>query len=202
IVFPGGVGTAEEILYILGILLHPDNANMPFPLIFTGPASSAEYFVRIDQFIAATLGAEAQQHYQIIIDEPTKVARTMEAGIKKVRAFRKEHGDAYYFNWLLKIDHELQQPFVPTHEAMHALQLDQGQSLHQLAANLRRAFSGVVAGNVKEQGIRAIDQFGPFEIHGERAIMQSMDALLRSFVEQSRMKLPGTAYTPCYRIVQ
>ena len=26
IVFPGGAGTAEEILYILGILLHPDNA--------------------------------------------------------------------------------------------------------------------------------------------------------------------------------
>ena len=25
VVFPGGVGTAEEILYLLGILLHPDN---------------------------------------------------------------------------------------------------------------------------------------------------------------------------------
>jgi hypothetical protein len=59
-----------------------------------------------------------------------------------------------------------------------------------------------VAGNVKEQGIRAIEQFGPFEIHGERHIMQSMDALLRSFVEQGRMKLPGSTYTPCYRIIQ
>ena len=39
VVFPGGVGTAEEILYLLGILLHPDNAGIPFPLIFTGPAS-------------------------------------------------------------------------------------------------------------------------------------------------------------------
>lgn len=35
IVFPGGVGTAEEILYLLGILLHPDNAKREFPLIFT-----------------------------------------------------------------------------------------------------------------------------------------------------------------------
>jgi predicted Rossmann-fold nucleotide-binding protein len=39
IVFPGGVGTAEEILYLLGILLHPDNAGTPFPLVFTGPRS-------------------------------------------------------------------------------------------------------------------------------------------------------------------
>jgi len=28
-----------------------------------------------------------------------------------------------------------------------------------------------------------------------------MDALLASFVEQSRMKLPGKAYVPCYTIV-
>ena len=35
IVFPGGVGTTEEILYLLGILLHPENANIPFPFIFT-----------------------------------------------------------------------------------------------------------------------------------------------------------------------
>ncbi len=202
VVFPGGAGTAEEILYILGILLHPDNAQIPFPLIFTGPASAADYFVQIDRFVADTLGEEARRHYKIIINDPVQVAREMEAGIKHVRAFRKERGDAYYFNWLLKIDHEFQRPFVPTHDAMRGLKLHREQDAHVLAANLRRAFSGVVAGNVKEQGIRAIEQYGPFELHGERAIMKSMDALLRSFVEQERMKLPGSAYTPCYRIMQ
>src|SRR3546814_6288695 len=30
IVFPGGVGTAEEILYLLGILLREENAQLPF----------------------------------------------------------------------------------------------------------------------------------------------------------------------------
>src|SRR6202000_1478179 len=54
VVFPGGAGTAEEILYILGILLHPDTADLPFPLIFTGPASASAYFEQIDQFIGAT----------------------------------------------------------------------------------------------------------------------------------------------------
>jgi hypothetical protein len=29
-----------------------------------------------------------------------------------------------------------------------------------------------------------------------------MDALLASFVAQSRMKLAGKPYTPCYRVIQ
>ncbi|MBI1891540.1 MAG: LOG family protein [Burkholderiales bacterium] len=202
VVFPGGAGTAEEILYVLGILLHPDNAQLPFPLIFTGPESAADYFAQIDQFIADTLGKEAQQRYQIIINDPAKVAQEMQAGVKKVREFRKDKADAYYFNWLLKIDHEFQKPFLPTHDNMRSLHLHKNQETHLLAANLRRAFSGVVAGNVKDQGIRAIEQHGPFEIHGDDAIMASMDALLSSFVAHHRMKLPGKKYTPCYRIVK
>ncbi|MBC7500375.1 MAG: LOG family protein [Herminiimonas sp.] len=201
VVFPGGAGTAEEILYILGILLHPENAHLPFPLIFTGPATSAAYFERIDHFIGATLGPEAQKRYEIIVDDPVRVAQLMDAGIKEVRAFRKARTDAYYFNWSLKIDVEFQRPFLPTHESMRNLHLQKDQPKHILAANLRRAFSGVVAGNVKEQGIRAIEQHGIFEIHGDKSIMASMDQLLASFVAQRRMKLPGKAYVPCYRIV-
>ena len=202
VVFPGGAGTAEEILYVLGILLHPDNVDIPFPLIFTGPESSREYFVQINQFISDTLGPEAQQRYKIIIDDPELVAREMQAGIKQVREFRKSRGDAYYYNWLLKIDHEFQRPFAPTHENMRNLSLHKNQEVHLLAANLRRAFSGVVAGNVKDEGIRAIEKFGHFEIHGDAAIMGPMDALLASFVVQHRMKLAGKAYTPCYRVIQ
>ena len=202
VVFPGGAGTAEEILYILGILLHPDNKDMPFPLIFTGPDSSGDYFKEIDQFIAGTLGKDAQQRYQIIIDDSVQVAREMLAGINQVRAFRKEKGDAYYFNWLLKIDQMFQQTFVPTHENMSNLALHKNQESHLLAANLRRAFSGIVAGNVKNEGIRAIEQYGHFEIHGDTNIMKLMDSLLASFVAQHRMKLPGKKYSPCYCIIK
>lgn len=201
IVFPGGAGTAEEILYLLGILLHPQNKDLPFPLIFTGPASAQEYFVQIDQFIADTLGDEARSRYRIIIDDPAAVAQEMKAGIKAVREFRKERSDAYYFNWLLKIDEEFQRPFVPLHENMRNLNLRKDQPTHALAANLRRAFSGVVAGNVKDQGIRAIEKHGPYEIDGDAEIMEPMDALLSSFAAQYRMKLPGTEYKPCYRII-
>ncbi|MEQ1529299.1 MAG: nucleotide 5'-monophosphate nucleosidase PpnN [Methylococcales bacterium] len=202
VVFPGGAGTTEEILYILGVLLHPDNKDMPFPLIFTGPDTSEDYFKQIDRFIVGTLGSEAQQRYQIIIDNPVRVANQMQAGIQQVRQFRKETGDAYYFNWLLKIDPVFQQPFIPTHATMKNLGLHKDQAIHVLAANLRRAFSGIVAGNVKDDGIRIIEEQGHFEISGDPEIMKLMDTLLASFVAQHRMKLPGKKYVPCYRVIQ
>lgn len=200
VVFPGGAGTAEEILYVLGVLLHPDNAEVPFPLIFTGPKSAEDYFRQIDAFIGETLGVEAQRCYKIIIDDPVQVAHEIQAGIKLVRNYRKKHRDAYYFDTQLKIEHELQKPFHPTHENMSKLKLYQDQPKHKLITDLRRAFSGIVAGNVKEAGIRAIEEHGKFEIHGDAAIMKRMDALLKAFVEQKRMKLAGH-YEPCYRIV-
>ena len=202
VVFPGGAGTAEEILYLLGILLHPDNADIPFPLIFTGPASAQDYFRQIDQFIAATLGDTAQARYRIIVNDPVQVAREIKAGIASVRLYRKHLDDAYYFNWLLTIEKDFQEPFLPTHENMRNLELHRDQPRHTLAANLRRVFSGIVAGNVKDDGIRAIEKHGLFEIRGAADIMEPMDELLAAFVEQHRMKLPGKKYVPCYRIIR
>jgi pyrimidine/purine-5'-nucleotide nucleosidase len=202
VVFPGGAGTAEEILYILGILLHPDNTSVPFPLIFTGPKCSEDYFKQINQFIVDTLGLEAQQRYKIIIDNPARVAVEMKKGMKQVRQYRVDERDAFYYNWSLTIDEQFQKPFEPSHENMSNLALNKDQDAHQLAANLRCAFSGVVAGNVKEEGIRAIEKHGHFELKGDSEIMEPMDALLTAFVEQQRMKLPGTEYVPCYKIIR
>ncbi len=201
-VFPGGVGTAEEILYLLGILLHPSNENIPYPLIFTGPQESSEYFERIDQFIAATLGDRACSLYQIIVGDPEKVASELLAGMRRVRKYRKARGDAYYFNWLLNIPREFQYPFKPSHENMAALSIDRDREDWQLASQLRRCFSGLVAGNVKEDGLKAVAEHGNFQISGDAEIMHSMDEILKSFVAQHRMKLPGKAYKPCYDIVR
>ena len=201
VVLPGGVGTTEEILYLLGILLHPENEHMPFPLVFTGPADSADYFERIDRFIREALGDGAAERYKVLIDDPTAVAREMKDGMEAVRSWRVEHKDAFYFNWGLHVEGGFQSPFRPTHENMAALELHRDQAPHALAANLRRAFSGIVAGNVKEEGMRAIEQRGLFEIHGDAELMRLLDELLQSFVDQQRMRLPGTEYTPCYRIV-
>ncbi len=202
IVFPGGVGTAEEILYILGILLHPDNKDVPFPLVFTGPESAREYFEKINAFIGTALGEEAQSKYEIIIDDPVAVAQKMRQHMDVVRDYRRQTQDAYYYNWVLKIDDDLQKPFSPTHKLMAQLDLHMEQPSYQLAANLRRAFSGIVDGNVKEHGIKAVAEKGPYEIHGDKEILEPLGDLLRSFVAQKRMKIPTQEYIPCYKIVE
>lgn len=201
IIFPGGPGTAEELLYILGIMMHPDNAEQPMPIVLTGPKESEDYFHSIDQFIASTLGQEARKHYTIVIDNPAQAARIMKDAMPLVRQHRRDHDDAYSFNWSLKIEPEFQLPFEPSHENMASLNLHLNQRPEVLAATLRQAFSGIVAGNVKAEGIRAIERKGPFQLHGEPKLMKKMDKLLSDFVQQHRMKLPGgTAYEPCYRI--
>jgi hypothetical protein len=202
IVFPGGVGTAEEILYLLGVLLNPENADMPFPLVFTGPESARDYFEEIDRFVGLTLGESARERYRIIIDNPVAVARHMAEGMQKVRQWRVDTNDAFYFNWKLKTDLAFQAPFEVTHESMAALDISPELPVHEMAANLRRLFSGIVTGNVKPNGLRAIRERGPYEIKGEPAILRALDDLLKRFVAQHRMKLPGgKPYEPCYRIV-
>lgn len=201
LIFPGGPGTAEELLYILGILLLPENEGQVLPLVLTGPKESEAYFQALDDFILATLGAKAQSLYQIIIDDPIKVAQTMKKGTLKIKADRLKTGDAYSFNWGIKLSPALQLPFDPTHENMKALNLHKNQSVESLAADLRRAFSGIVAGNIKSEGISRIAEQGPYLINGDLEIMQHLDKLLTSFVKQDRMKFPdGKAYKPCYKI--
>jgi len=201
IIFPGGAGTSEELLYLLGIMLNSKNQAQKLPIILTGPVESEEYFQEIDAFIGATLGEKAQSLYQIIIGDAEKVAQTLKSGLEDVLRYRKEIGDSYHFNWSLVIEPDFQHPFEPTHENMANQNISYNQETSELAASLRRIFSGIVAGNVKSTGIKEVREHGPFSIMGDPKIMALMDKLLKSFVAQQRMKLPGTKYEPCYRVI-
>jgi predicted Rossmann-fold nucleotide-binding protein len=201
VVFPGGAGTAEEILYLTGTLLEPANRAQPFPVVLTGPKDSAAYFEHICRFVGGTLGPEALERLTVIVDDPPEVARRMVQGMQTVREFRRKHNDSYNFNWLLEVPEAFQRPFEVTHASMRALSLTRDQPVHALAANLRRAFSGVVTGNVKDFGIQAIERHGPYELAGDPSLMKLLDELLSAFVEQKRMRLPGSAYRPVYRLV-
>lgn len=202
IIFPGGPGTFEELLYIIGIKLNPENTHHKLPVILTGPKESEAYFQTIDHFIGETLGKQAQSLYEIIIDEPIEVAHKVKRAMEEVKAYRKVVGDAYGFNWSLKITEELQTPFIPTHENMAGLNLNLNQPIADLVANLRRLFSGIVAGNIKSETLERIEKFGPFKLHGDAVLMEKMDKLLQDFIQQDRMKLPdGEAYQPCYELV-
>ena len=200
VIFPGGVGTAEEIMYILSILTHPKNSDLPYPVILTGPKSGRAYFSRIYRFLENTLGRQVCDKFQLIIDDPEKVAQEMNKGLLEVKAYREKMGDSYYFNRKLSIPYILQQPFLPTHESVSRLDLHRGQETYMFAAQLRRVFSAIVAGNVKPEGIRQVEEHGPFQIRGDESVLLEIDQLLSELVGQGRMRLTGE-YKPCYEIV-
>ncbi|MEY4760310.1 MAG: hypothetical protein RLZZ200_166 [Pseudomonadota bacterium] len=201
VVFPGGVGTAEEVFYLLGVLLDPANAEQQLPVVLTGPAESAAYFRQLLRFIESAVGPEAAARFTVIAGSPADVARHLVAAMSRVRGFRRASNDSYNFNWLLQVPEDLQHPFAVSHDSMRGLALHRDQPPHQLVANIRRAFSGIVAGNVKASGIAEIQLQGPFELCGDLKLMAAMDDLLRGFAADGRMKLPGSVYEPCYRIV-
>ncbi len=201
VVFPGGVGTVEEVLYLLAILMHPDN-HSSLPLVLTGPAQCGQYFAELERFLVDCLGEQVRQYYQVILGDPDEVGRTVRKAVQEQHSRRRKTREAYYFNWELSITSDLQQPFVPTHANMAALELRDDLPRHELAAQLRRTFSGLVAGNVKAFGIEQVRKHGPYQLHGEPRLLQSMDRLLHMLVKQKRMKLGEGEhdYRPCYRI--
>lgn len=201
IILPGGPGTMEELLYLLSILLHPENKDLTFPVVLTGGEHSKQYFAAVLSFIELTLGQAAIDKLTVMINQTRDVAFYMKQQMEVVRQDRKKSSDAYYFNWRIRLDLEdHQQPFIPTHDNMAKLNLHKDQPAHLLASQLRKAFSGIVAGNVKTQGIQEIKKHGPFNLHGDHKIMQAMDELLESFIQQKRMKIGSDAYQPCYKI--
>ncbi|MFT4823005.1 MAG: putative Rossmann-fold nucleotide-binding protein [Halioglobus sp.] len=202
VVFPGGVGTVEEILYLLSILMRPENANT-LPLVFAGPESCREYFEELELFLVQCLGEAVKEHYKLIIGDPEEVGRTVKKGIVKVHGNRRKFQQAYYYNWELKISPDLQEPFHPTHEKMASLALRTDIPVPDLASSLRCAFSGLVAGNVKAFGIEQVRLHGPYKISGDKKLLTSMDRLLRVLVKEQRMKLGEGEhdYKPCYELV-
>ena len=201
VVFPGGVGTAEELLYILSILLHPGNEAVELPLIVTGPAESEAWLRRMHAFIGATLGPAAQRRYSIVLDDPQAVAERLVRPTAHTRPTGSDPDDGHVFNRRIDIPYELQQPFEATHESMAALELHRDQPVERLAIELRRLFSGIGTGNVRDAGLRRVRDKGPFVLHGDREMLVALDGLLADFANQRRMvSLDSASYVPCYEI--
>ncbi len=200
VVFPGGAGTAEEIFYLIGLLLSEENRNIPFPLIFTGPESARSYFEEIDRLLVSLLGESVRDRYTIMIDDPEAAADAVFTGIRTVRKFRKARSDAYYFNWSIQVPAALQSRVVPTHESMSGLNLHLDQPAVDLCYEIRRAFSGIVAGTIKEQGQQEVARLGPFQISGDRRVVDQLGDLLDQFVLQKRLKVASQNHRPCYEV--
>lgn len=202
VVFPGGVGTAEEVLYLLSLLVHESNQNNPLPVIFTAPAGREDYFNNLGNFLCRTLGDETANYFEVVIGDSERVARLARMGIEKVIRHRRRVQESYAYNWNLCVPEDMQYPFIPTHEEMAKLNLNFNLPRHELAAQLRCAFSGIVAGNVKAFGIQQVAEKGPYQLSGDPSLIVELDKLLRGFIDHGRMKLKTSDYTPCFEFRQ
>ncbi|MEX0618856.1 MAG: pyrimidine/purine nucleotide monophosphate nucleosidase domain-containing protein, partial [Pseudohongiellaceae bacterium] len=202
LVFPGGPGTTEEVLYLLGLLMREDNQSVSLPLIFAAPEKAQDYFHHLDSFIRHTLGEDAAKYYSIVIGNPANVARLTLKKINEVVAYRRRVQESYAFNWNLTIPESMQLPFLPTHENMASLNITASLPKAQLISQLRRAFSGIVAGNVKVFGIQQVEKYGPYRIQGDPQLLAAVDKLLQNFIRDGRMKLGQKEYKPCYVLEQ
>ena len=169
--------------------------------MFAAPESSSDYFEQLDAFLRSTLGDQVRDHYDIINADPAAVARHMKKMLKAVRKQRIDGQESFSFNWGLSIEEGLQHPFHATHADMARLDLRADHPPHRLASILRQTFSGIVTGNVKEYGIRAIAEQGPYQIRGQEGLIHELDGLLRGFVDNGRMKLDQRDYVPCYELL-
>ena len=200
VIFPGGPGTVEEILYLLAILTTPANKEDPLPVVLTGPESSRSIIDAYVTFLETTLGQDITSHIDVVIGDAACVAKTMQAGRDRVEKYRLETNAAYCFNWTLEIPDSLTTSFVPTHESMSGLNLSLSQNSQQLASELRCLFSGIVAGNVKPETRQLINESGPFKVRVTSELGVGIELLLERLISENRMKVDGV-YTPCYCII-
>ncbi len=113
---PWRCGYGRRIAVFAGNFSYPANKDQVLPSILTGPKESADYFRVLDEFVVHTLGENARRHYRIIIDDAAEVARQMKKSMPLVKENRRDTGDAYSFNWSMRIAPDLQMPFEPSHE--------------------------------------------------------------------------------------
>jgi hypothetical protein len=113
----------------------------------------------------------------------------MQRAFDVVRRSRRRAGDAYNYNWLLKIPREFQLPFEVSHASMASLALSMDQPAHERAGKPASRLSGIVAGNVK--GGHPPDRAEAVRDPCRAADRKPLDELLRGFVAERRMKLVG-----------
>lgn len=66
VIFPGGIGTLEEIAAVLAILLHPKNEGVHYPFVLSEREEGDGTYMRtVMKFLEQTLGDQTKQHLSV-----------------------------------------------------------------------------------------------------------------------------------------
>jgi len=200
ILFPGGAGTAEELLLILAIKMHQRNANQHIPIALAAPKDSLSYLDTLTNFVKQALGPDVQDLYDVQVGSPEGTAKWIQNHMHHVLNARDKNDDSHEWNRSLYFPEELQVPFETTHENVAALHLHTNQELYKLCAELRKLFKAIVFGSVTTEGREYITKYGKYQVSGEPHIIDAIDTLLKRFIDEKRMRT--TSYEPCYDLVR
>ena len=201
VVFPGGAGTAEEMLYLLGILLDPANAAQPFSGDLHGAAESADYFEQINRFIGTTLGAEAQKRYRIMTGDPAGTAAPWCAARK-----RCANGGASRTTRTTSTGCCAFRPSSRCHSRLltKACARSSCEPISRCTSE-RRTCGGssreLWPGTSRKLAYAPSKNMGPSRSVAIARIVAALDGLLAGFVAERRMKIANGHYQPCYRLV-
>ena len=190
-IHPGGAGTAEELLTMLGVLSHPANADIAYPLDLV-ERPDGDYMRHLTDWLRTCFG-DALDHLFSVHQDSARAYAEHVHGTNAELDWTELWNDRLYF------PPEMQQPFQVTFASMEGLDLSRDQSPFQLLVNLRRFFSALVYLAVKFPDEAEAWGGELPRIHGDPDILRATDDLIRWFDAAGRMQLHGEYRRP-YRI--
>lgn len=203
VVFPGGVGTIEELLYAIALNLHPDNQENRLKIVvaISNNPEHQEYKEKLENFIKNVFGNETLECLQFVPGDAEEIAKQVKILSAKDRAQRQGKFDLQ-IRRNLNIPEILKKQFDSTHENVSKIKLSKSayKELWEYVANVSKAFSAFVAGNIKADTVEMIQKKGPFQLHGDANIAREFNIFLQYLVKSERMKIKGE-YKPCYDII-
>jgi hypothetical protein len=215
LMFPGGVGTLEEILTILWIKMHPKNKGIRFPIYFCQPLQSGDYFKNILDFLRLCFDVDFKEagHVNYYLSEsldktnpdldPKRAAYDLYEEMKVNEQYNQKRlanaSEKYFplWDWEIYFPEALQKPLVIEHNFVESLRFDRKMPMEDLFFSLRSLSSALVETNVRDR--KYLDKHGPFKLRGEPAILKAIDRLFESFAREGRMG--GREYRCPYEIV-
>lgn len=212
IIFPGGIGTFEEILTILWIKTHPQNKDLRFPLYFSQPVQSGNYFNHIIEFLEVAFQKDFLKeglfrYYESNAEDksdpnfdPKRVALDLQSEMRENTDYylRQGKGDPAFmlFNWDLYFPEQLQMPLKINREFVESLTFSNALPIEELFFSLRSLSSAIVETNVRDR--EYLSKYGPFQLKGDPEMLNAMDKLFERFAAEGRMG--GREYLCPYEI--
>lgn len=214
VVFPGGIGTLEETMYLLSITLHAENKhNSAIPVVFTGPESAKGYYENFIAFLNETIGPEAGHYVQerLILGDPKAAADKALTAISHRDTQRDKDDVADRFDPLfdqhLTIPKISQKPFAPTAENIESLnnffqkqETDQAEPRKDvIAARVRQLVHVVFRMTLnKRAGMAGMAGIEGAELKLPNSIRQPLQQLLESARQAGRLKVSAEALTEIF----